>query len=104
MSDEARSDPFAMTANPAAYVPRGATERALAALGGALDAGAPVVLLSGPAGLGKTVLLRLLEPRLRGRRTFVYLPYAALPAADACALALAVLGRSAQGDAAASTP
>lgn len=98
MSGEAQKDPFATTANPAAYVPRASCERALAAIAAALDEGASVVALSGPPGLGKTLLLRLLEPRLRGRRTLVYLPYAALPAADVCGWALAVLGRPAQGD------
>ena len=101
MSGEAQRDPFATTASPAAYVPRATCERALAAMAAALDDGASVVALSGPPGLGKTLLLRLLESRLRGRRTLVYLPYAALPAADLCGWALAVLGRAAQGDTAA---
>lgn len=87
-----------MTANPAVYVPRDATEHALAALASAVEAGEPVLVLSGPAGLGKTLVLRLLEPRLRGRRTLVYLPYAALPAQDVCAWGLAVLGRPTKGE------
>ncbi|MCC6640587.1 MAG: hypothetical protein IT386_05405, partial [Deltaproteobacteria bacterium] len=98
MSSDAHLDAFGTTANPAAYVPRESTERALSALTDALGEGAPVVALSGPAGLGKTMLLRLLEPRLRGRRTLVYLPYAALPASDVCGWALAVLGRGPEGD------
>ncbi len=98
MTEEARSDPFAMTADPAAYVPRPASERALHALAAAFEASAPVVVLSGPAGLGKTLLLRLLEARLHGRRSLVVLPYAALPAADVCRWALSVLGRPAGGD------
>ncbi len=89
-----------MTANPAAYVPREASRLALEALVAALESGAPVVALAGPPGLGKTLLTRLLEPRVRGRRTLVYLPYSALPASDLCHWALRLLGAPTQGEAA----
>jgi len=94
---EAR-DPFPTTADPADYVPRAATERALAELGrGVLDGGAPVAL-TGPLGLGKTLLLRVLAQRLEARAQSIYLPYPALPPEGLCAWALRGLGLPESGN------
>ena len=86
-------DPFAFTCNPAAYVARPACEEALAALERALAAG-PIVALSGPPGIGKTLLLRVLESRLRGRMRCLYVPYGALDAKGFCQLVLGLLERT----------
>jgi type II secretory pathway predicted ATPase ExeA len=83
-------DPFALTCNPAAYVPRAACEATLAALEHALAAG-EIAALTGPPGMGKTLLLRVLESRLRGRMRCVYLPYGALDARAFCQLVLGLL-------------
>lgn len=84
-----------MTADPAAYVPRPATERALERLErGVLHARGPVAL-RGPAGLGKTLLLRLLAGRLGDRLWPVYVPYPALPRPELCRLTLGLLNASA---------
>ena len=88
-------DAFGMTADPAAYMPRAATERALGELERALVAGDLPVVLSGPTGIGKTVLLRVSERRLSGRLHCVYIAYAALPASELCAWVLGLLGEPA---------
>lgn len=85
-------DPFAFTCDPAAYVPRPACEEALAALERALAA-RPIAALSGPPGIGKTLLLRVLERRLAPRARCLYVPYGALEPAGLAGLALGLLGR-----------
>lgn len=72
-------DPFATTPDPGAYVPRPASERAVAAVESALVGGARVVWLSGPPGIGKTLLLHRLRERLESRLRFVHMPYANVP-------------------------
>lgn len=73
-------------------MPRPATERALSELArAALDGGAPVAL-TGPLGLGKTLLLRVLAGRLAPRAQSIYLPYPALPPEGLCTWALRELG------------
>lgn len=86
-------DPFAPTADPARYVPRPATERALDELTGALERGDRIVALQGPPGMGKTLLLRVLERRLSSRHTTVSIPYAALAPDELCRFVLGLLGR-----------
>jgi type II secretory pathway predicted ATPase ExeA len=84
-------DGFEMSADPAAYVPRTSTERALAELTrGAVETRDPVALVA-PAGLGKTMLLRVLASRLADRLHPLYLPFPALPQSELCALALGLL-------------
>lgn len=86
-------DPFSLTCNPGAYVPRPACEGALAALEQALATGS-IAALSGPPGIGKTLLLRVLERRLAGRMRTLYLPYGALDPKGLCQLALGLLERT----------
>jgi type II secretory pathway predicted ATPase ExeA len=86
-------DPFAFTCDPAAYVARPACEEALAALERALTA-RPIAALSGPPGIGKTLLLRVLESRIEPRLRCVYVPYGALDAAGLSRLVLGLLGRA----------
>lgn len=83
-------DPFGASADPRRYVPRAATERALAELLEVVREGRSALLLGIP-GVGKTLLLRLLGRRLAPEIRSVYLPYAALPPAALCAWALRVL-------------
>jgi len=91
-------DPFAPTADPARYVRRDACERALAELIRALGRSRGPVALTGPPGLGKTLLLRVLAERLRGCACPVHLPYPALAASDLCAWALKELRIPGDGD------
>ena len=86
-------DPFALTCAPRCYVARPACEAALASLEAALCAGR-MCALSGPPGIGKTQLLRVLEARLAGRLRSVYVPYGALEPADFFRLVLGLMGRA----------
>jgi type II secretory pathway predicted ATPase ExeA len=86
-------DPFSLTCNPGAYVPRPACEGALGALERALVSD-PIAALSGPPGMGKTLLLRVLERRLASRMRTLYLPYGALDPKGLCQLALGLLERT----------
>jgi type II secretory pathway predicted ATPase ExeA len=87
-------DPFGDTCDPRLYVPRAATEAALAALRVSIAAGRSVSVLSGPAGLGKTMLLRVLATQVVGTRC-VYLPYPALGIDDLIRVALDAMGEPA---------
>jgi MSHA biogenesis protein MshM len=77
-------DPFPLTPDTAAYVPRAATERALAELVAAVQGGAPTVAVVGGAGVGKTLLLHLLAERLGAGIRSVYLPNPRLSPAEVC--------------------
>jgi type II secretory pathway predicted ATPase ExeA len=91
-SQAAASDPFGTTANPAHYVPRPATDRALDELERHLRGGARCVALVGPPGLGKTLLLKVLGEQLADVFQVARLPYPALSGAELCAWVLAALG------------
>jgi type II secretory pathway predicted ATPase ExeA len=91
-------DPFGLTADPDGYVPRAATEQALAALCATLREGRRPAALLGPPGLGKTLLLHLVARRLDDRLRSIYLPYAALPLDELCAWGLSLLGISQSSD------
>ena len=71
------------TAGAEQYVPREATERVLAGIEAALDAGDRFILLSGPPGLGKTLLLHVLHERQRGKRRVIYSPFLHFPPDEA---------------------
>ena len=58
-------NPFVQSGDARRYLPRPACEAALAELERALRAGALATLLAGPAGIGKSLLLRALAHRLR---------------------------------------
>lgn len=91
-------DPFALTSDPAAYVARPACEEALAELEDRVRSG-PIVALSGPPGIGKTLLLRVLAQRLAGSLRCVYIPYGALEFRELCALVLGLQGLAHAGGA-----
>lgn len=88
-------DPFAPTADPAAYIPREATERALAQLEHGFRHGQRVQVLSGPPGAGKTLLAHVLAERLAGDFRALYLPYASLAFGELCGWILGLLGEPA---------
>ncbi len=82
-----------------AYVPRAATELALEALDRwVTETLAPVAVVSGPPGIGKTKLLRVFAARNERRRTPVYVPFPALLPSELCAWVLYALGEPTAGD------
>jgi type II secretory pathway predicted ATPase ExeA len=91
---ETAMDPFGATCDPRLYVPRLDSEAALTSLHEGLVAGRRVLALSGPPGLGKTMVLRMLAAQLRGARC-VYVPYAALAIEELAQVVLDAVGESA---------
>jgi type II secretory pathway predicted ATPase ExeA len=92
------ADPFAVTSDPAAYVPRRATQELVESVEDALRRGAQVIAVTGPAGLGKTLLLRVLERRLRGGSRTVRISYTALLPDEICRWILTLVGEPAAED------
>jgi len=88
-------DPFGVTCDPRLYVPRLGTEAALTALREGLALGRGVSVLSGPPGLGKTMVLQVLAQQLAGTRC-VLVPYAALGIEELAHYALDLLGERAE--------
>ena len=81
-------DPFGPSADPARYVPREETERALAALETRVICERRCALLAGVPGIGKTLMLRILRSRFGADTAVVHLRYPALPAPALFAWAL----------------
>ena len=98
---------YSETADPAAYVPREATEAVLDMLGDWLrgdGVGSTLFAVVAGPGVGKTFLLRVIESRLQslrgpgldgaeGKPRSLYLPYASLSPVDLCVWAYGLLGR-----------
>jgi len=84
-------DPFGPSANPAAYVPVAASERARALVERALEEGR-IAALVGPPGLGKTVILHLVRARQAERSAVAYVPFSNLEPEELFALVLDRLG------------
>lgn len=88
------TDPFASTADPDAYVPRPAAESLLAHLTEQLDDGHRILVLTGPPGIGKTMLMNVLARRIEDRFRTLYLPYASMEFSELCHWMLGLLGES----------
>lgn len=85
-------DPFEVTSDPTAYVPRSATQELLASIESALRKGARSIVVTGPPGVGKTLLLRVLERRLRRGYRPIAISYTALLPDELCRWILTLLG------------
>ncbi len=94
-----RVDPFGLTPDTGAYVPRAATERALAELVAAVQRGGPPAAILGAAGVGKTLLLHLLAERIGPGLPSVYLPNARLTPEEICTWVARRIGAPAGEDA-----
>ncbi len=87
-------DPLGDAADPRGYVPLDTDERALDALLGSLLRRCSPILLVGPSGVGKTILLRVLAQRLRLRaHRVVYSPFLHLPPEEVARWLLHLLGK-----------
>ena len=82
--------------DPALYVPSTEMEQALATAEGALRSGERPVVVTGPPGIGKTLLLRLLAARGAAPDHFLYVPFLAFPADDLARWLLGLLGARAR--------
>jgi hypothetical protein len=88
---------FGETANPDDYVPREACEEVLDRLERVLfDLGEPAVLLA-PAGMGKSLLLRVLARRNARRARPIELAYGALAFEDLCEWTVRLAGETVTG-------
>jgi len=92
-------DPFAESCDARSYIPRRSAEQALRSLGSQVTERAPVVLLRGPAGIGKSILLRVLVERMGEERQALYASFPAPPGSKPCSWILEMLGRPASGSA-----
>jgi type II secretory pathway predicted ATPase ExeA len=86
------AEAFMLTADPSAYVPRLALESALADLTEGIGKTPACTALSGEAGLGKTLLLKVLRERLTGAFECLYVPFPRLAESDLWRWAAAALG------------
>ena len=78
-------DPFQAAPDPALYVPRRASERAVTEFErGLFQTLEAVVVLVGPPGIGKSVVLAEVARRLDGRCTCVTVEFAGLPLPELC--------------------
>jgi hypothetical protein len=77
-------DPFTAEDEASLYVPRPASERALASLEEGLRGGTELVLLSGPVGIGKSLLLKVLARKLEATTCCVTLEYDGLSTSEIC--------------------
>jgi type II secretory pathway predicted ATPase ExeA len=73
-SEPTRADAFELSADPSVYVPRLALESALAELCELIGKTPSCTALTGEAGLGKTLLLHVLQERLGGAFECLYVP------------------------------
>jgi hypothetical protein len=89
-------DPFGESADPRRYVPLATSERILAGLAAKIRDGCSPILLSGPSGMGKTLLLHVLgeRERLRHGQRVVYSPFLHLAPEECARWLLHLLGIS----------
>ena len=92
---------FPETSDPAAYVPRVETEKVLDSIrvwGESDGRGSTIAAIVGTPGLGKTLMLRVVESRMNEARAgdarAIYLPYAGLSPTDLSIWVHGLLGRA----------
>ena len=91
MASATSQNPFVQSGDPRRYLPRPACDTALAELERSLRAGALATVIAGPAGMGKSLLLRVLAHRLRRDYRVALVPGLRLAAHQICEWALELL-------------
>jgi hypothetical protein len=75
---------FEESCDPHAYIPRRATEEVLKCLSSLIRDSEPVVVLHGPGGIGKSMLLSVLRERFGGERRVAYASIGEVPEPEFC--------------------
>ncbi|MDP6980196.1 MAG: AAA family ATPase [Myxococcota bacterium] len=73
---------FEESCDPHGYIPRRASEEVLRCLSSLVRDGEPAVVLHGPSGIGKTMLMRVLAERFEDERRVAYVPLSDAPAPE----------------------
>lgn len=76
--------PFSDRCDPEEYIPRRATEDAIRSLRSLVREGEPAVVLRGPRGIGKSMLLRILDERLSYEHRVAYVSVSSSPEPELC--------------------
>ena len=93
MTDEREAEPFEQTTHPSAYVPRPETEQLLDHLQTWAQSGSTAsIRLTGAAGMGKSLLLKVLAERTAGQPAAVHIPYPNLMPGDLAAWVIEAVG------------
>jgi len=93
VTDEREAEPFEQTTRPSAYVPRPETEQLLDHLQTWARGGSTAsIRLTGAAGMGKSLLLKVLAERTAGQPAAVHIPYPNLMPDDLAAWVIEAIG------------
>ena len=84
MSNLSLTQLFEESCDPHAYIPRRATEEVLKCLSSLIRDSEPVVVLHGPGGIGKSMLLSVLRERFGGERRVAYASIGEVPEPELC--------------------
>lgn len=84
MSNPSLTDLFEESSDPHAYIPRRATEEVLKCVSALVRDSEPVIVLHGPAGIGKSMLLQVLRERFDGERRVAYASVGEVPEPELC--------------------
>jgi len=100
VTDGRYAEPFEQTTHPDAYVPRPETEQALdRLLTWARSGHSASIRVTGAAGTGKTLLLRVLAERTAGQPAAIHVPYANLTPDDLAGWVLEAIGEHRESNA-----
>ena len=75
---------FSDRSDPKRYVPRPATEDIIRSLSSLVRDGEPAIVLRGPPGIGKSMLLQVLAERLSNERRVAYASVSSTPELELC--------------------
>ena len=89
---------FSDHCDPQEYIPRRATEDIIRNLTSLVREGEPAIVLRGPAGIGKSMLLQILAERLSDERRVAYVSVSSTPEPELCHRVLEFLDEPAADD------